>query len=131
MSIEEKKQILIADDEEHIAKLVQFKLSREGYEVQVAHNGQEAIDMLEAAHWALLILDITMPIKDGWEVLKYVRSQPSLKLLPVLILTAKGGQKDLAHAADLGATQYLKKPFDPNELASAVRLLMESHEQRG
>lgn len=119
------KKILVAEDEEHIAKLVAFKLSRDGYQVVIAENGQEALSQLQAAGpggWDLLILDVMMPIKDGWEVLKEVRAPGSAFLsLPVLMMTAKGSSKDVTEAADLGATQYLKKPFDPQELSAVVK----------
>jgi two-component system, OmpR family, alkaline phosphatase synthesis response regulator PhoP len=118
---EPKKEILVAEDEEHIAKLVHFKLTREGFQVTIAKNGQEAIDLLKARPWALVILDIMMPIADGWTVLKSLRAMPELSHLPVLMLTAKGYQKDAANAAELGAQHFLKKPFDPSELAALVK----------
>lgn len=117
----EKKNILIAEDEEHIAKLIEFKLNKEGYSVSIAKNGQEAIDLLPSKNWALLILDVMMPVKDGLAALKEVRSSKDFSALPVLMLTAKGQQKDMANAAELGATHYLKKPFDPAELAKVVK----------
>jgi DNA-binding response OmpR family regulator len=120
----EKKQILLAEDEEHIAKLVAFKLSREGYEVTIARNGKEAVDQLLSKPWSLLILDVMMPVTDGWQVLKQARATPSLASLPVLMLTAKSHQQDMANAADLGATQFLKKPFEPANLALIVRKLI-------
>jgi DNA-binding response OmpR family regulator len=120
-----KKLILLAEDEEHIAKLVSFKLSREGFDVTIAKNGQEAIDKLLLKPWSLLILDVMMPFKDGMQVLKEVRATPALKGIPVLMLTAKSFQQDMANAAELGATQFLKKPFEPNHLAATVRQLIE------
>lgn len=122
---ENKKAILLAEDEEHIAKLVAFKLSREGYEVTIARNGQEAIDRLLLKPWALLILDVMMPICDGWQVLKQARSTPQIASVPVLMLTAKSYHRDLANAAELGATQFIKKPFEPANLAAVVRKLIE------
>jgi len=121
-----KKLILIAEDEEHIAKLVSFKLEREGFSVTVAKNGQEAVDRVLSRPWSLLILDVMMPLKDGWQVLKEVRSMPALAGLPVLMLTAKGVQQDISNAAELGATEFIKKPFDPAHLAATVRKLIES-----
>ena len=115
--------ILLAEDEEHIAKLVAFKLSREGFSVTIAKNGQEAIDQLRLKPWVLVILDVMMPVLDGWQVLRTLRSSEDLATLPVLMLTAKGEQKDMATAVDLGVQQYLKKPFDPNELANVVKRL--------
>lgn len=117
----ENKKILLAEDEGHIAKLVQFKLGRDGFEVTVAPNGKEAIALLSAKPWSLVILDVMMPIADGWEVLRAIRSNQDLSALPVLMLTAKGQQRDMASAAELGATQYLKKPFDPAELSETVK----------
>jgi DNA-binding response OmpR family regulator len=118
--------ILIAEDEEHIAKLVAFKLNKEGFEVTIAKNGQEAIDLLLAKPWKLLILDVMMPICDGWQVLKQLRATPEVAKIPVLMLTAKSYQQDMANAAELGATQFLKKPFEPSNLASVVRKLVEA-----
>ncbi|MCC7440074.1 MAG: response regulator transcription factor [Bdellovibrionales bacterium] len=121
-----QKRILLAEDEAHIAKLVEFKLGKEGYAVELASNGGVAIEKLrtEPQGFALLILDVMMPVADGWEVLRFVRTESAVKGLPVLMLTAKGHQKDMANAAELGATQFLKKPFDPTELARLVRKLV-------
>jgi DNA-binding response OmpR family regulator len=116
----------MAEDEEHIAKLVAFKLTREGYEVTIAKNGKEAIDQLLTKPWSLLILDVMMPICDGWQVLKQVRATSALAHVPVLMLTAKSFQQDMANAADLGATQFLKKPFEPANLAAVVRKLIDA-----
>jgi DNA-binding response OmpR family regulator len=115
----------MAEDEEHIAKLVAFKLTREGFEVTIAPNGQEAINRLLLKPWALVILDVMMPIKDGWQVLKEIRATPAIAKIPVLMLTAKSYHSDLANAAELGATQFIKKPFEPNHLAATVRQLIE------
>ena len=114
-------EILIAEDEEHIAKLVAFKLSKEGFGITVARNGQEALDRLATRAWSLIILDVMMPVLDGWQVLKAIRQSDSLSTVPILMLTAKGDKKDMANAAELGATRFLKKPFDPAELAEVVR----------
>ena len=119
-----RREILVAEDEEHIAKLVSFKLTKEGFAVTIAKNGQEAIDMLKAKPWSLIILDIMMPIADGWTVLKSLRAMPELSKVPVLMLTAKGAQKDVANAAELGAQHFLKKPFDPQDLAALVKTMV-------
>ena len=120
-----RPKILLAEDEEHIAKLIVFKLNREGYDVSVAQNGREALELFEKDEYKLLILDVMMPLVDGMEVLKRVRAtaRPSAHV-PILMLTAKGRQSDAAQAADLGATQFLRKPFDPAELASIVGALV-------
>ena len=81
--------------------------------------------MLLAKRWSLLILDVMMPICDGWQVLKQARSTPEVASVPVVMLTAKSYQHDMANAADLGASQFIKKPFEPTTLALAVRKLIE------
>jgi two-component system, OmpR family, alkaline phosphatase synthesis response regulator PhoP len=122
---EAKKQILLAEDEEHIAKLVSFKLSKEGYEVTIAPNGKDAIEKLLLKPWSLLILDVMMPFADGWQVLRQARATPATAHLPVLMLTAKSYQHDVVNAAELGATQFIKKPFEPAVLAMTVRKLID------
>jgi two-component system, OmpR family, alkaline phosphatase synthesis response regulator PhoP len=119
----DRKQILLAEDEEHIAKLVVFKLKREGFDVTVAGNGKVATRLLRAKPWAVIILDIMMPICDGWQVLKVIRSTPELVSIPVLMLSAKSHQKDMLNAAALGAERFLRKPFDPDELAELIKTM--------
>jgi len=119
-------KVLVAEDEEHIAKLVEFKLSKDGCDVTLASDGERAVELLQNETWSLLILDVMMPVRDGWEVLKFCRGQEALKDIPILMLTAKGHQRDLASAAELGATQFLKKPFDPQELSDLVRGLLKT-----
>ncbi len=114
-------RILLVEDEEHIAKLVLFKLTKEGFKVTHARDGQEALDRLVDGGWDLVILDVMMPRMNGWEVLQALRSDPKTASIPVLMLTAKGSQQDISKAAELDAEKYLKKPFDPNELAALVR----------
>ena len=112
------KRILLAEDEEHIARLIEFKLKKEGFDIHVARNGVEALEHWSKSGWSLLILDVMMPIQDGWQVLKMVRqSDPKI---PVLMLTAKSSEMDIAKSAELGATRFLKKPFDPADLARIV-----------
>ncbi len=112
--------ILLAEDDEHIARLVAFKLGREGYRLELARNGQEAVDKLDAQIWGLVILDVMMPLLDGWSVLRLLRERPALRDTPVLMLTAKNLSGDLADAAASGATRILRKPFDPTELTRVV-----------
>lgn len=119
-----KHAILLAEDEEAIAKLVDYKLKKEGYEIYVAKNGQEALDQLGAREWSLIILDVMMPVRDGWQVLKELKAS-QYSTIPVLMLTAKSRPKDISNAAELGATQLLGKPFDPTELAACVHKMIE------
>ena len=112
--------VLLAEDEIHIAKLVIFKLEKEGYQVVHAKDGREAIARLPEQIWATIILDVMMPHCDGWEVLRTVRASELTKTTPVLMLTAKAMPQDQANSASLGATEFLRKPFDPAELARSV-----------
>jgi DNA-binding response OmpR family regulator len=113
------KRILLAEDEEHIAKLVEFKLSRDGFSVHWARNGVDALTLFDQGGWDLVVLDVMMPQMDGWQVLKAMRQERKTSV-PILMLTARGNQKDIASAAELGATHFLKKPFDPMELSAWV-----------
>jgi DNA-binding response OmpR family regulator len=116
---DQQVRVLIAEDEEHIAKLLLFKLKREGFLVSWASDGQKALTMARAEKWDLLILDVMMPHLDGWQVLQTLREEQNL--IPVLMLTAKGTEKDLSRSVALGATRFLKKPFDPIELTHILR----------
>lgn len=112
-------RILLAEDEEHIARLIEFKLKKEGHQVRVARNGVEALEFFPEAEWSLIILDVMMPILDGWQVLKEVRTKnPDV---PILMLTAKSSETDINRSTELGATRFLKKPFDPAALARVVK----------
>ncbi len=122
------KEILLAEDEDHIAKLITFKLSKENFVVTTARDGGEAISLLDKKSWSLIILDIMMPVCDGWEVLKCIRSKTEFDALPVLMLTAKGYQNvEVVSHAEMGAQQYLKKPFDPENLAKLVKRMVSEH----
>jgi DNA-binding response OmpR family regulator len=115
--------ILLAEDEEHIARLVSFKLGKDGYRVEIARNGQEALERLERGDWRLLILDVMMPIVDGYAVLKAARASPRTAELPVLMLTAKA-QPGGPETEGVKGLHYLKKPFDPSQLSEVVRAIV-------
>ena len=109
-------RILLAEDEEHIAKLIEFKLKREGYDIVLASDGEIAITLLDKGPFDLVLLDVMMPHKDGWQVLEELRRRDNYKDTPVLMLTAKGHAEDYENATKLGASGYIKKPFDPTIL---------------
>ena len=110
----------MAEDEEHIARLIEFKLKKEGLDVSIARNGKEALEKwVTSPGWSLVILDVMMPIMDGWQVLKQIRQDD--QKTPVLMLTAKSSETDITKSLELGATKFLKKPFDPAELAKVVK----------
>lgn len=120
------KKILLAEDEEHIAKLIKFKLQHEGYEVEVVNNGKDVIQKLEQSDFeiSLLILDMMMPVMNGWEVLEKLKENKNERELNVLVLTARASKQDVARAISMGASDFVKKPFDPDELIVVVRKLI-------
>ena len=112
------KKILVVDDESRMRKLVHDYLSREGYEVFEAGDGEEGLKVFyEQKDLALVILDVMMPKLDGWEVLKEIRESSQI---PVIMLTAKGDEDDELHGYSLGADEYLAKPFSPRVLVAHV-----------
>ncbi|NWF92530.1 MAG: response regulator [Syntrophaceae bacterium] len=119
------KKVLIVDDEEIVRKFLRINLVKWGYEVQEATDGTEALDQLGHDHYDLLICDILMPNKDGWEVLKEVRSNPKTKDIPVIVLTAKNEDSDMFKGYELGANYYIPKPFTKSQLLYGLKLVFE------
>ena len=121
----EKKKILVVDDDSNIRELITVNLMTSGYEVLEAKNGREAVDLLTLHHPALVVLDIMMPEMDGWEVCKFVRDNPTMAYIKIIMLTAKGSEKDKMIGREIfEADQYLTKPFDIDELKLAIRNLL-------
>ena len=113
-------RVLVADDEKHVARLVQVNLERLGHEVELAHDGLEARDMALSGQYDLLVLDIMMPHMDGVEVLKTLRRDARTKNLKVVILTVKAQDQDILRGFESGADFYLTKPFNPDEVAHLI-----------
>ena len=114
------KKILIADDEANIVVSLEYLLQREGYIVSIARDGQEALDAIERDAPDLVLLDVMMPIKTGFEVCASVRANPAMAHTRILMLTAKGRDTDLAKGMALGADGYMTKPFATRELVARV-----------
>ncbi len=119
-------KIVIADDEANILISLEFLMKREGYEVHVARDGQEALDLLRRERPRLLLLDVMMPRKTGFEVCQEVRLDEALKDTLILMLTAKGRETDVVKGLALGANAYMTKPFSTRELADKVAALLAS-----
>lgn len=113
--------VLVADDEVRILKLVSLALRQEGFRVVTAENGEEALGKAERYRPDVVILDIVMPDIDGIEVMRALRERRSV---PIVLLTAKGSTSDKALGLDLGADDYLAKPFHPDELAARLRAVL-------
>ena len=116
---------LVVEDDDQIAYLLQFILRKEGYCVTVASDGREAQTIIaERDPPALVTLDFMLPHANGLELLAQIRAKPGWERVPVLMLTARSQEKDIAHARASGATDYLVKPFKPEELRECVRRLV-------
>ena len=116
----EKPVVLIADDEADIRELVSFRLEQSGYEVVVAEDGRQALDLLREVKPDLAVLDVMMPHLDGYEVTAEIRRDEDLKGTPVILLTARAQEQDVQRGFDAGADDYIRKPFSPQELRSRV-----------
>lgn len=118
------KRVLIAEDEPHLVESLTFILSREGYEVSTAFDGEAALQELWASPPDLVILDVMLPKVNGFDILKKIRSHARLESLPVMVLTAKGQSQDRETAADIGADLFLTKPFSNKDVVAAVKDLI-------
>jgi len=118
------ERILVVEDEKTIAELVAEALKRRGYRVELAHDGDSGLLAAETSLPDLVILDVMLPGMDGWEVCRRIRENPSTRNTPVLMLTARREERDLLAGFDVGADDYMKKPFSVNELAARVRSLL-------
>lgn len=114
------KKILSAEDSPATQKFISFTLKYKGYEVVTANDGIEALEKLSQDKFDLVILDIMMPRMNGLEVLKEIKTKTPYKDLPILMLTSEKGEADRKEAMNLGALNFLTKPFQPPELISAV-----------
>ena len=115
------KTILLVDDSDVLRKITSFNLKKQGYEVVEAKDGMEALEKLEELKPDLMILDIMMPHLDGFNVLKRMQENHEWKDIPVIVLTAKGGEEDEKLALSLGAKRVMTKPFSPIQLLEEVR----------
>lgn len=116
--------ILVAEDEPQTAQLIEFKLKQQGYEVNVVSNGEQAMKMLDVNEPSLLLLDGMMPVMDGFEVLRRVKDSTKYRHIPVIMLTAKSREKDVVTGLDLGASDYIVKPFSPAELVARIKKVL-------
>ena len=119
-------KILIADDEPNILISLEYLMKREGFDVRVARDGQEALDAVAAHCPDLLLLDVMMPRKSGFDVCQALRADERYSALRILMLTAKGRDTDLAKGLALGADGYMTKPFSTRELVERVKAMLEA-----
>jgi len=122
--------VLVADDEEDIRALVAFGLKRAGYEVITAADGAEALALATTRLPDVVVLDMMMPKATGLEVTRSLRGQDTTKGIPVIILTARVQEADVARGVEAGADDYVKKPFSPHDLQTRVQALLERQAAR-
>jgi len=120
------KTILVVDDDPNIVIAVEFLMRHAGFEVAIARDGQQALDYLAEQDPALMILDVMMPNKNGFEVCEEVRADPRWATMPILILTAKGREAEKIKGLALGANAYLPKPFSTHDLVELVKSLLQT-----
>ena len=122
------KKILVVDDEPHLIRSLTFVLAKEGYDLAVASDGEEALRKIVENKPDLMFLDIMMPKKNGYEVCEAIRGQESLKGIYIIMLSAKGWEIDRTKAANVGANEFMSKPFSPLEVVSRVRRALSAME---
>ncbi len=119
-----KETILIVDDEEDIIELIKYNLKNEGYSILTALSGEQAMKMAKQFSPDLIVLDLMLPGIDGLEVTKYLRNDEQTQDIPIVMLTAKGEETDIVTGLELGANDYISKPFSPKVLVARIRAIL-------
>jgi two-component system alkaline phosphatase synthesis response regulator PhoP len=123
-SVMAKQRVLVVEDEEDIAELVQYNLNKERYEVLVASSGEAGLDMARRERPDLILLDIMLPGMDGLEVCRALHADPETAQIPIVMVTAKGEEADIVTGLELGADDYVTKPFSPKVLIARLRSVL-------
>jgi len=118
------KKILVVDDEPHVIKSLTFVLTKEGYDVSSAENGEDAMAKMRQSKPNLVFLDVMMPKKNGYEVCQEVKRDSGLRDICVIMLTAKGQEADREQGLDVGADEFMTKPFSPMGIVEKVKELL-------
>ncbi|MGD9335605.1 MAG: response regulator, partial [Desulfobacterales bacterium] len=119
-----KKHILIVEDEEDILELVRYNLSRDGYQVLCTTSGEDALKIIKSEALDLIVLDLMLPEIDGLEVAKILKNDSKTQDIPIIMLTAKGEEADIVTGLELGADDYITKPFSPRILTARIRAVL-------
>jgi two-component system alkaline phosphatase synthesis response regulator PhoP len=117
-------KILVVDDEVYILHILDFILGAENYDVITASNGEQALQKVRDENPDLIVLDIMMPKLDGYETCRIIKNDPKTKLIPVILLTAKGREVDQKLGKEVGASDYITKPFSPSKLIERVQAIL-------
>ena len=116
-----KETVLVVEDEEDIAELVQYNLARERYEVRLAESGEVGLEIARRERPDIILLDIMLPAMDGLEVCRALKSDPDTAQIPIVMVSAKGEESDVVSGLELGADDYVTKPFSPRVLIARIR----------
>jgi len=119
-----KEKILVIEDDKHISKLIRYNLEKSGYDCIVVDDGEEVLGILGKQGVDLIILDIMLPKMDGFEVCRLIKQDTKLKNIPIIMLTAKGEEVDRIVGLELGADDYVVKPFSPRELMLRIKAIL-------
>jgi two-component system alkaline phosphatase synthesis response regulator PhoP len=119
-----EEKILVVDDEEHILELIRFNLENNGYKVVLASNGVDAVKLAKAESPELILLDLMLPGMDGYDVCKEIRRDNNISNIPIIMITAKGEELDKILGLELGADDYITKPFSIRELMARVKAVL-------
>ena len=122
-------KILIAEDERDIRDLIIFTLRFSGYEVVAASNGEEAIQLAQQEMPDLILLDVRMPRKTGYEACRAIKADEKTKNIPVIFLSAKGQESEIQAGLQAGAVEYLLKPFVPDQLTARIQAVLAEHKK--
>ena len=123
--------ILAVDDEPQLLEIIKINLKKAGYEVETAANGREALDAVQAKRPDLIVLDVMMPVMDGFEALQVLKADEATNSIPVVMLTANAEDKDVMKGWQSGAHAYLNKPFNLRELLTFVQTILADEAQAG
>lgn len=130
MNPKQNKTILVVDDEEHILELIKFNLEKEGYHVLLCENGDECIPMVQNNKVDLVVLDLMLPGIDGIQICKKLNRMDEYENLPIIMLTAKSEEADRVLGLELGADDYITKPFSVRELIARIRAVLRRSESK-
>jgi DNA-binding response OmpR family regulator len=117
-------KVLIVDDEPNIVVSLEFLMSQQGYEIEVARDGEQALHLLDSFNPDLVLLDVMLPQKSGFEICQQIKEKPEWKHMKVVLLTAKGREADITKGLALGADEYVTKPFATKELVQKVTQIL-------
>jgi phosphate regulon transcriptional regulator PhoB len=119
-----KTKILVVDDEKDILELVSYNLKKEGFQIETSHNGEEALQRIRSARFNLIVLDLMLPGIQGMELCRTLKSDDDTASIPIIMLTAKSEELDKILGLEMGADDYITKPFSPRELIARVKAVL-------